>query len=263
MRILIFITGIVFQMTAFAQSFDHSHEKFTQVLDKHVVVYDNDLKSVINYNQLAKNIEPLNAYLDSLSAIEKPLYQSWTNQQQLAFLINAYNGFTLKLIVDNIEKFRSGEAESIRDLGGLFSTPWEKPFFTLLGEKRTLDWVEHEKIRVDFDEPRIHAALVCAAISCPKLRTEAFSAGNLYAQLNDQMITFLSDRDKNGIDGKGIYLSKIFDWYQDDFNGLHNYLSKYANALSDAPRQKEKMKQQSLNIRFVDYNWKLNSIDNR
>ncbi|MGM0429524.1 MAG: DUF547 domain-containing protein [Pseudomonadota bacterium] len=263
MRILLFITGIVFQMTAFAQSFDHSHEKFTQLLDKHVVVYDNDLKSVVNYNQLAQKSKPLNVYLAELSAVERPQYQSWTNEQQLAFLINAYNGFTLKLIVDNLEQFRSGKAESIRDLGGFFSTPWEKSFFTLLGKKRTLDWIEHEKIRVDFDEPRIHAALVCAAISCPKLRAEAFKAGNLDAQLNDQMTTFLSDRHKNGIDDKGIYLSKIFDWYRDDFNGLREYLSEYANALSDDPGQKEKLKQQSLDIRFIDYNWKLNSVDNR
>ncbi|WP_325082596.1 DUF547 domain-containing protein [Idiomarina abyssalis] len=147
--------------------------------------------------------------------------------------------------------------------GGLFSTPWEKSFFTLLGEKRTLDWVEHEKIRVDFDEPRIHAALVCAAISCPKLRAEAFTAENLNTQLDDQMLTFLNDRDKNGIDDKGIYLSKIFDWYRDDFNGLQDYLLEYISALSDDPAQKEKVKQQSLNIRFVDYNWILNSIDNR
>ena len=126
MRILVFITGFVFQIAAFAQSFDHSHENFTQVLDRHVVVYDNNLKSAVNYNQLAQNSEPLNTYLDALSAVEKPMYQSWASQQQLAFLINAYNGFTLKLIVDNIEEFRSGEAESIRDLGGLFSTPWEK-----------------------------------------------------------------------------------------------------------------------------------------
>ena len=232
MRILVFITGAVFQIAAFAQSFDHSHENFTQVLDRHVVVYDNNLKSAVNYNQLAQNSEPLNTYLDAL-------------------------------IVDNVEEFRSGEAESIRDLGGLFSTPWEKSFFTLLGERRTLDWVEHEKIRVDFDEPRIHAALVCAAISCPKLRAEAFSAENLNTQLDDQMLTFLNDRDKNGIDDKGIYLSKIFDWYRDDFNGLEDYLLEYISALSDDPAQKEKMKQQSLDIRFVDYNWTLNSIDNR
>lgn len=263
MRIVVLITGIVFQMAAFAQSFDHSHEKFTQILVKHVVVYDNDLKSVINYTQLAQKSKPLDAYLAALSAVEKPQYQGWTNEQQLAFLINAYNGFTLKLIVENIEEFRSGEAESIRDLGGFFSTPWEKSFFILLGKKRTLDWVEHEKIRADFDEPRIHAALVCAAISCPKLRPEAFTAGNLDIQLNDQMITFLSDRDNNGIDDKGIYLSKIFKWYRDDFNGLQDYVSEYANALSDEPGQKQRMKQQSLDIRFIDYNWKLNSVDNR
>ncbi len=77
------------------------------------------------------------------------------------------------------------------------------------------------------------------------------------------MLTFLNDRDKNGIDDKGIYLSKIFDWYRDDFNGLEDYLLEYISALSDDPEQKEKVKQQSLDIRFVDYNWTLNSIDNR
>ncbi|WP_267905675.1 DUF547 domain-containing protein [Idiomarina abyssalis] len=129
MRILVFITGAVFQMAAFAQSFDHSHENFTQVLDKHVVVYDNDLKSAVNYNQLAQDSDPLNAYLDALSAVGKPLYQSWTSQQQLAFLINAYNGFTLKLIIDSIDAFRSGEAESIRDLGWIILYTVGKIFF--------------------------------------------------------------------------------------------------------------------------------------
>lgn len=263
MRILIFITGIMFQMASFAQSFDHSHEKFTQLLEKHVVVYDDGLKSAVNYRSLAEKRKPLDSYLMSLSKVGQAQYQSWKPGEKLAFLINAYNGFTLQLIINNISEFESGDAESIRDLGGLFSSPWEKSFFTLLGTKRTLDWVEHEKIRVDFDEPRIHAALVCAAISCPKLRAEAFTAENLESQLNDQMVTFLSDRDKNGIDDKGIYLSKIFNWYRDDFNGLQDYLSEYASALSDNPEQKRDVKQKNLDIRYVDYNWKLNSVDNR
>lgn len=161
MRAILFILGLVFQMPAAAQSFDLSHTAFTDVLNDHVEVYDDGLKSAVSYQQLAQNRKTLDKYLASLSAVEPGQYESWTHEQQLAFLINAYNGFTLQLIIDNIDKFESGEADSIRDLGGVFSSPWEKSFFTLLGEKRTLDWVEHEKIRGDFDEPRIHAALVC------------------------------------------------------------------------------------------------------
>ena len=263
MRAILFILGLFFHGPVTAQSFDQSHAAFSETLSKYVAVYDDGLKSAVNYRDLAKNRQPLDKYLASLSAVETEQYESWTQEQQLAFLINAYNGFTLQLIIDNIDKFESGEADSIRDLGGLFSSPWEKSFFTLLGEKRTLDWVEHEKIRVDFDEPRIHAALVCAAVSCPKLRAEAFTGKNLEAQLENQMVTFLSDRDKNGIDDKGIYLSKIFDWYREDFDGLRNYLRTYSGALSDGSGNGDNMNFQSLDIRFVDYNWKLNNLENR
>lgn len=263
MRAILFILGLVFQMAAAAQSFDQSHAAFSNVLSDYVAVYDDGLKSAVNYPELAQNRKPLDSYLASLSAVEPGQYESWTQDQRLAFLINAYNGFTLQLIIDNIDKFESGDADSIRDLGGLFSSPWEKSFFTLLGKKRTLDWVEHEKIRVDFDEPRIHAALVCAAVSCPKLRAEAFTGESLETQLEDQMVTFLNDRDKNGIDDKGIYLSKIFDWYREDFDELQDYLTAYSRALSGDFGSGDNMSFQSLDIRFVDYNWKLNNLENR
>ena len=154
--------------------------------------------------------------------------------QQLAFLINAYNAFTIQLIIQNIDAFNSGEAQSIRDLGSFFKSPWEQSFFKLLGKQRTLDWLEHEKIRVDFNEPRIHFALVCAAVSCPKLRSEAYQANQLDEQLENQTRLFLSDRDKNGVDEAGIYLSKIFKWYGDDFNDVQRYLNDYASYLTDS-----------------------------
>ncbi|MCP1339970.1 DUF547 domain-containing protein [Idiomarina sp. M1R2S28] len=263
MRAILFILGLVFQMAAAAQSFDQSHAAFSDVLSDYVAVYDDGLKSAVSYRELSENRLPLDNYLASLSAVEPRQYESWTHEQKLAFLINAYNGFTLQLIIDNIDKFESGEADSIRDLGGLFASPWEKSFFTLLGEKRTLDWVEHEKIRGDFDEPRIHASLVCAAVNCPKLRAEAFTGESLETQLEDQMVTFLNDRDKNGIDDKGIYLSKIFDWYREDFDGLKDYLRSYRGALSYGSSSSDNMNFQSLDIRFVDYNWKLNNLENR
>ncbi|MRJ43361.1 DUF547 domain-containing protein [Idiomarina loihiensis] len=263
MRVIFFVLAMSWQMTASAQSFDPSHTAFTDVLNEHVEVYDAGLKSAVNYRELSENRLPLDNYLASLSAVELSEYESWTHEQQLAFLINAYNAFTLQLIIDNIDKFESGKADSIRNLGGLFSSPWEKSFFTLLGEKRTLDWVEHEKIRVDFDKPRIHAALVCAAVSCPKLRAEAFTGENLENQLENQIVTFLSDRDKNGIDDEGLYLSKIFDWYREDFDGLQDYLRTYSGALSDGSGNGDNKNFQSLDIRFVDYNWKLNNLENR
>lgn len=263
-RIHLMIMALFFQVAAFAQSFDHSHKEFTDVLKNHVVVYDHGLKSAVNYKALAQQPGRLQAYLSSLSQVTQEQYQKWTKDQQLAFLINAYNSFTLQLIVNHYDRFQTGDAESIRDLGGFFSSPWELDFFSLLGKKRTLDWLEHEKIRVDFDEPRIHAALVCAAISCPKLRAEAFLPSSLNQQLEDQIVTFLSDHDKNGIDNKGVYLSRIFDWYVEDFNqggkrGLLLYLQDYSNALGYGQQQITT----STPVRFVDYNWTLNSVRNK
>ncbi|RUO67130.1 DUF547 domain-containing protein [Idiomarina ramblicola] len=262
MRLTLAIFGLCFQMAAFAQSFDHAHNAFNKVLEKYVVVYDNNLKSAVDYKQLSQDRQRLDGYLTSLSQVEQAQYQNWTQNQQLSFLINAYNAFTLQLIIDNIAQFESGNAESIRDLGGLFTSPWERAFFTLLGKKRTLDWVEHEKIRVDFDEPRIHAALVCAAVSCPKLRAEAFTAEKLDSQLEDQMLTFLSDRDTNGVDEKGLYLSRIFDWYSEDFGNIRDYMRHYDDALANTAEEKEQLNQE-ISIRYVNYNWQLNSLNYR
>jgi len=261
-RPLLLILGLLFQTAVFAQSFDHSHKAFTGILKRHVVVYDSGLKSAVNYHMLAQQPDRLNSYLSSLSQVTQTQYETWTENEQLAFLINAYNGFTLQLIVNNYDQFESGDTDSIRDLGGLFSSPWEHDFFSLLGEKRTLDWLEHEKIRVDFDEPRIHAALVCAAVSCPKLRAEAFSKRLLEQQLEDQMATFLRDDDKNGIDDKGVYLSKIFDWYGSDFGNLRAYLRKYKNDLVESDAEQQLLMTQ-FKIRYLDYNWQLNSVENR
>jgi len=263
-RLYFIVVALFFQVAAFAQSFDHSHQGFTDVLKKHVVVYDNGLKSAVNYKTLAQQPDRLDDYLSSLSQITQTQYETWTEDQKLAFLINAYNGFTLQLIINNYDQFKSGDADSIRDLGGFFSSPWEKDFFSLLGQKRTLNWLEHEKIRVDFDEPRIHAALVCAAVSCPKLREEAFIGNRLNKQLEDQMVTFLSDDDKNGIDDNGLYLSKIFDWYAEDFKqggkkGVLLYMQDYSGALTDGTQQITA----STPVRFVDYNWALNSVQNK
>ncbi len=259
-----FLAGFLLTIgAAQALPFDHSHQSYTNILQQHVVEYDNGLKSVVDYAALAARPLPLQQYLATLSEVTAEQYQQWTPAEQLAFLINAYNAFTLKLIVENHEKFASGDARSIRDLGGFFSSPWDKAFYTLLDERRTLDWLEHKKIRVDFNEPRIHAALVCAALSCPKLRAEAFQADLLSAQLEQQMISFLSDREKNNISGTTLNLSKIFDWYQEDFGNIQLYMARYADALTDDQNQRQMLNQQQLTVRYTKYNWALNSVNNR
>lgn len=242
-------------------SFDHSHAAYTELLQKHVVVYDEGRRSVVDYAALQKDEPALNAYLQNLADVSVDQYRSWSEDQQLAFLINAYNAFTLELIVDHYESFASGERESIRDLGGLFYSAWEREVVELLGKMRTLDWVEHKTIRVYFDEPRIHAALVCAAMSCPKLRAEAYTPTTLDAQLDDQMRTFLSDRSLNGIDAQGLYLSRIFDWYEEDFGDLRDYMRQYADVLADDKAEREAL-MGDIRIRYTDYNWNLNSPSN-
>ena len=241
--------------------FDHSHAAYTDLLQKHVVVYDEGRRSVVDYAALQADEPALNAYLQDLADVSVDQYRSWSEDQQLAFLINAYNAFTLELIVDHYESFANGERESIRDLGGLFYSAWEREVVELLGKMRTLDWVEHKTIRVYFDEPRIHAALVCAAMSCPKLRAEAYTASALDTQLDDQMRTFLSDRSLNGIDAQGLYLSRIFDWYEEDFGDLRVYMRQYADVLADDKAEREAL-MGDIRIRYTDYNWNLNSPSN-
>lgn len=259
--VIAFLSAAIQAETSNTSSFDHSHSAYTELLEKHVVVYNEGRRSVVDYAALQADESALNAYLQDLADVSVDQYRSWTSDQQLAFLINAYNAFTLELIVDHYESFASGERESIRDLGGLFYSAWEREVVELLGRMRTLDWVEHKTIRVYFDEPRIHAALVCAAMSCPKLRAEAYTAVALDAQLDDQMRTFLSDRALNGIDERGLYFSRIFDWYEDDFGDLRAYMRQYADVLADDKAEREAL-MGDIRIRYTDYDWRLNTPSN-
>ncbi|MEM7600999.1 MAG: DUF547 domain-containing protein [Verrucomicrobiota bacterium] len=221
-------------------AFDHSD--FDSLLKRYV-----DSKGQVNYATLKSNRAGLDSYLEKTGAVPESTFKSWSRDEQLAFLINVYNAETLQLIVDNYP------TESIKKLGGLLSSPWKKKEVILFGEKATLDQVEHDIIRVDYaDEPRIHFALVCAAKGCPPLRAEAFVASRLDAQLDNQTKTFLTDNEKNRIEGETLYLSSIFDWYGDDFtkNGrtLNDYVDPYMNGSAVGKK-----------IEFTTYDWSLNA----
>lgn len=246
-----------------AEIFDHEHQLWSETLADVVHVKQKGAWTHVDYELLATNSESFERYLEQLSRVDQATFDSWNQPEQLSFLINAYNAFTLELIRSNYKAFSNGKADSIRDLGTWFTSPWKLDFYTLLGEQRTLDWLEHEVIRPNYAEPRIHAALVCAAISCPPLQNSAYTAAKLDQQLEHQMTVFLNDTANNRYDAdeQTLYLSSIFKWYGDDFlqhqnyQTLHDVAQRYMNnqALDEAIQTKEKVA-----IRFLEYDWKLN-----
>ena len=247
---------------AAAQTFDHSHAAWTALLKKHVVLQGGGKASQARYAGFASDSGALKAYTDSLSAVSAAAFNAFSRPQQMAFLINAYNAFTVALILTRYPKLAS-----IRDLGSLLSNPWKPKFIALLGTEMSLDNIEHDTLRAKgrYDDPRIHFAVNCASIGCPMLREEAFVADRLEAQLEEQAVRFMSDRTRNRYaDGK-LQLSKIFDWYGDDFKLGHKgitslgaFAARHANQLADAPADRERIKAQGLEIGFLDYDWKLN-----
>jgi hypothetical protein len=274
------VSGLVITLLSpvlHAAEFDHSYSNFDQLLTQVVQTSADKKQTRVNYQSLSIKSDILQRSLDAFSAVNKSQFDGWDEQQQLSFLINAYNGFTLKLITDNWEEFEQGDADSIRDLGNLFTTPWEKKFFTLFNEKHNLDDIEHKMVRKWFKEPRIHAALVCAAVSCPPLRDEAFVASALTSQLDSQMQRFLADNSRNEININGqegeASLSSIFKWYRGDFekgqqgfHSLFDLLSIYSEALvegdENAQAQRNLLKSADYPITFKDYDWRLNDVAN-
>ena len=250
---------------AFAQAgFDHRHATWDALLRQHVVVAPNGFSSGVRYAAFKAQQPALKAYTDSLSAVTMATYTGWSKPQQLAFLINAYNAFTVELILSKYP-----DLKSIKDLGSVFESPWKKKFFRLLGQERTLDDVEHGLIRAPgvFDDPRIHVAVVCASIGCPMLRNEAIVADKLDAQLDDAMQRFLSDRSRNRHDAASgnLAVSKIFDWYGKDFtqghkgiDSLKTLFAKYADRLADNPAAQADIRAGRGKITFLDYDWALN-----
>jgi len=163
-------------------AFDHSHAAWNDLLKRHVVPISEGNASQVNYAGLAADRAQLQVYLASVAGVSRPEYEGFTSPQKLAFLINAYNAYTVEFILT-----RYPDLKSIKDLGSLLTSPWKKKFPRLFGEEKTLDEIEHGLIRAPgtFDEPRIHMAVVCASVGCPALRNEAFVAEKIDAQLDD------------------------------------------------------------------------------
>ncbi len=253
MRHSLFVVLLTVALPCF--SFDHSHSAFDQILDD--VVIEKGWQTAVDYDLLHSNPDSLNNYLDQLEAVKKTDFDSWNKQQQMAFLINSYNAFTLKLILNNYP-----EIESIRDLGGLFSSPWKKKFLNLFGKKTNLDYIEQDVLRKKYNEPRIHFAINCASKSCPALQKKVYIGSQLNEQLENATIQFLRDPQHNRFNEEKnqLEISSLFDWFKTDFTksgSLINFISAY---ISDDPEIQSLLKHESTKIKYLDYDWSLNKL---
>lgn len=245
-------------------AFDHSHAQWDALTKKHVVWLAGGHASQVDYSGFKAEHQALKSYLDGLSAVIQPEYDGWKKTEKLAFLINAYNAYTVELILTGYPKVKS-----IKELGSIITSPWKKRFFSLLGKPRNLDDIEHGMIRAPgaFDEPRIHMAANCASIGCPALRSEAYVAGKLDAQLEDSVVRFLSDRSRNRFNPQNgrLEVSKIFDWYGKDFaarsGSVEAWLAQYADKLADEPKHQQAIRDRKAKLDFLDYDWALNGKD--
>lgn len=234
--------------------FDHSHKSWSQILGSTVVFNTEKTKSQINYKKVDR--ESLRAYLTSLSDITEDQFKLFSSAEKLSFLINAYNAFTVSLILEHYP------VKSIKSIGGLFRSPWKTTFIQLRGQLVTLDKIEHDWIRGNSElmDPRIHFALNCAAIGCPALQEQAFTPGNLQQLLQDGLVNFLKDKNRNRFDSeKGRFeISAIFDWFSSDFQNVRQYLIK--NTETVWPSEWKTALDKGAPIRFLDYDWDLNDV---
>ena len=192
----------------------------------------------VDYSGMKKKEADLDAYLTSLEKTK--ITTTWSRAEKLAYWINAYNAYTIKLILDNYP------IEKITDLYG--GKPWDHKWIKLAGKTLSLNNIENDIIRPDFKEPRIHFAVNCAAKSCPPLMNSAFTAKNLENQLERQTKKFVNNSQYNTLGKSEIALSKIFDWYGVDFGDVASFVAKYA----------DKTVKPTAKVKFNEYNWALN-----
>ena len=218
------------------------HSLYAELLKKYVK------GDVVNY-QGFKNEEPvLDKYLKILEKVDSKIL---SRNEQFAFYVNAYNAWTIKLILSGYPGIKS-----IKDLGSLFKSPWKKKICRIDGKIITLDDIEHNILRPRFKDPRVHFAINCAAKSCPPLRSESYHGGELDQQLDEMTRAFINDLERNRLENHTLYVSSIFKWFAEDFNNdVISFFLKYAKG--DLKEQLE-VNKEKIKVKYLDYDWSLN-----
>ncbi|MDV4311766.1 DUF547 domain-containing protein [Acinetobacter baumannii] len=250
----------ILSLSASVSFANFDHQLFDQLLKKHVVSLKNSQVTQVKYGQLKLSTEHqrLRTYLNKMGQINYSEFNTWSKDEQMTFLINGYNAWTIELILSKYP-----DLSSIRDLGSLIQTPWKKKFIPLLDKNYSLDEIEDQLRK--YNDPRIHFAVNCASIGCPALRPEAYQSSKLDQQLEQATHLFLSDKKRNYIENDTIYISSIFKWYKKDFelgwkqtHSVSQFLSMYPKALSLNSVQTNALKQQKIKIKYLEYDWRLN-----
>ena len=269
LMVLLMFAAVLLVPTAEIRAADFDYDGYAEVLSGFV-----DKDGMVNYSALKENRDKLDMFVKSLGKLDRKTYESWNEKDKIAFCLNSYNVLTLKAIVDNypIKASMFGSIKypknSIRQIKGV----WDKLTFQVIGRGMTLDEIEHQSLRKEFDEPRIHVALVCAAMSCPSLRTESYVGLRLDQQLDDQARKFLSNPQKFRIERKKnrVYISSIFKWFGEDFIKIYeadegfgkhspqqravlNFISRYLNK-----DDSEYLRDGKYSIKYIGYDWSLN-----
>lgn len=245
------IWWLVVVSTLFVSTYAHAtvegiHDGWDSLLRAHVK------NGLVDYNGFKRQENLLDEYLYQLAEVS---LEQLARDEKLALYINAYNAYTIKLILQN---FKKGQPpRSIKEIGGFFSSPWSIRFAVVGGETLTLDNIEHDIIRKEFDEPRIHFAVNCASRSCPPLQSSAYRDELLEDQLQENTRKFINDANFTRLEGTTLYVSRIFKWFGEDFNDdIPGFVRTHA---AEELQQGIQAGGDRLVVRYLDYDWSLNS----
>lgn len=199
--------------------------------------------NLVDYRLLRQDSD----FINVANLLAKTEMEFSSDNDKLAFYINAYNYYAIKIILDKKPK------TSIRDIGNVVLPVWRRTVGQIAGKDVSLDLIEHEILRT-MGEPRIHFAIVCASLSCPNLRQELYTAENLESQLDDQTRNFLNDETKGvSMQNNSLHISRIFDWFDEDFEKDGGVLAFIRRYREDISVYKE--------YGFMDYRWELNALE--
>jgi hypothetical protein len=204
--------------------------------------------ALVDYEGLNQEEGKLDQYLQMLSKLQPA---ELPRNEQFALYINAYNAYTIKLILEN------HPVDSIKDIGGLLKSPWKMRFCNIGGEILTLDEIEHDILRPRFKDPRVHFAINCASRSCPPLLSEPYQGRLLDQQLEASARSFINDSRESRLEGNTLYVSKIFKWFEEDFDGdVIGFFLRYAG---EDLRDRLLAHRDQIEIEYLDYDWTLNA----
>ena len=204
----------------------------------------------VDYAGFKRDEARLDQYLKVLEQVDP---ERLPREEQFAFYINAYNAWTIKLILTGYPGVKS-----IKDLGSLLQSPWKKEFVRINAKTLTLDDIEHTILRPRFKDPRVHFAIVCASKSCPPLIAEPYLGAVLDAQLNRSTRDFLNTPANYRLDNNTFWVSSIFKWFAEDFN--KDVVGFYVNHAEADLKNSLEANRGRIEVKYLDYDWSLNGV---